>query len=62
MTVPEVIEKVFADHDYVYHGVATRDAETGVVTLNMNSIEHPDAPETVGVITISPSTRTTATR
>lgn len=40
---------MFADRDYVYHGVASRDASTGVVTLNMQSIEHPKAPATVGV-------------
>ena len=40
---------MFADRDYVYHGVATRNADTGVVLLKMNSIEHAKAPETVGV-------------
>ncbi len=40
---------LFASRDYVYHGVATRDEATGVVTLSMNSVEHPDAPETVGI-------------
>jgi len=40
---------IFSDRDYVYHGVATRDEATGTVTLLMQSIEHPKAPETVGV-------------
>lgn len=40
---------MFADRDYVYHGVASRDAGTGVVTLRMQSVEHPKAPATVGV-------------
>lgn len=40
---------IFANRDYVYHGVATRDADSGVVKLKMSSVEHPDAPETVGV-------------
>ncbi len=40
---------IFSDRDYVYHGVATEDMETGVVTLHMQSIEHADAPPTVGV-------------
>ena len=40
---------IFSDRDYVYHGVCTEDAETGVVTLAMQSIEHEKAPETVGV-------------
>ena len=40
---------IFSDRDYVYHGVCTEDAETGIVTLGMQSIEHPEAPETVGV-------------
>lgn len=39
----------FSDRDYVYRGQATEDPETGVVTLAMQSVEHPDAPETVGV-------------
>ncbi len=39
---------LFSDRDYVYRGVATRDAR-GVVYLAMSSVEHPAAPETVGV-------------
>ncbi len=38
-----------SNRDYVYHGKAVRDAETGVVTLKMWSEEHAKAPETVGV-------------
>ncbi|MCO4746910.1 MAG: hypothetical protein KC912_19085 [Proteobacteria bacterium] len=40
---------MFASRDYVYHGVVTEDPTSGVVTLTMQSVEHPDAPETVGV-------------
>ena len=40
---------VFSDRDYVYHGLATRDPGTGVVTLEMRSVDHPKAPPTVGV-------------
>jgi len=40
---------IFANRDYVYRGVVTRDADSGVVTLKMSSVEHPEAPETVGV-------------
>jgi hypothetical protein len=40
---------MFASRDYVYHGVVTEDPTSGVVTLSMQSVEHPDAPETVGV-------------
>jgi hypothetical protein len=40
---------IFSDRDYVYHGLATRDETTGTVTLHMQSMEHPKAPETVGV-------------
>jgi hypothetical protein len=40
---------ILSNRDYVYHGRATRNAETGVVTLEMSSVEHRDAPETVGV-------------
>jgi hypothetical protein len=40
---------IFSDRDYVYHGVATRDTETGVVILAMESVEHAEAPPTVGV-------------
>jgi len=39
---------IFSDRDYVYHGKMTK-ADDGVVTLTMQSIEHPEAPETVGV-------------
>jgi hypothetical protein len=38
----------FASRDYVYHGQVSQ-TEAGVVTLSMQSIEHADAPETVGV-------------
>lgn len=40
---------LFSSRDYVYHGVVTEDEATGVVTLAMQSIEHADAPETIGV-------------
>jgi hypothetical protein len=40
---------MFASRDYVYHGKATRDPDTGVVTLKMASTEHASAPETVGI-------------
>ena len=40
---------IFSNRDYVYRGVVTQDASTGVVTLDLDSIEHPDAPETIGV-------------
>ncbi len=40
---------VMSNRDYVYHGKATIEPDTGVVTLRMQSIEHPDAPETIGV-------------
>jgi len=39
---------LFSDRDYVYRGVAKRDAR-GVVYIDMGSVEHPAAPETVGV-------------
>lgn len=39
---------VFADRDYVYYGKATMD-EAGVVTLHIQSIDYPGAPESVGV-------------
>ena len=39
---------MFANRDYVYHGTVTED-DAGVLTLQMNSIEHDKAPETVGV-------------
>ena len=38
----------FSDRDYVYRGHAERKA-TGSVTLHMSSVEHPGAPETIGV-------------
>jgi uncharacterized protein YndB with AHSA1/START domain len=38
----------FSDRDYVYRGQVRR-LETGEVELSMRSVEHPDAPETVGV-------------
>jgi hypothetical protein len=40
---------LFSDRDYVYRGQVTREPVTGVVTLAMQSIDHPKAPETVGV-------------
>ena len=40
---------VMSNRDYVYRGIATIEPDTGVVTLHMQSIEHPKAPETVGV-------------
>jgi hypothetical protein len=40
---------VMSNRDYVYRGIATIEPDTGVVTLHMQSIEHPNAPETVGV-------------
>ncbi len=40
---------IFSDRDYVYHGVATYNEEDGTVMLHMQSVEHPEAPETVGV-------------
>lgn len=40
---------IFSDRDYVYQGEVTRDASTGVVTLQMNSVEHAEAPPTIGV-------------
>ncbi|MBX2799793.1 MAG: hypothetical protein KTR31_19095 [Myxococcales bacterium] len=40
---------IFSDRDYVYRGVATREAGTGAVILSLASTEHPEAPETVGV-------------
>lgn len=39
---------LFASRDYVYRGVAVRESEN-VVTLDLKSVEHPDAPETVGI-------------
>jgi hypothetical protein len=39
----------FSNRDYVYHGEATLDEATGVVTLSMSSTEHEAAPETIGV-------------
>ena len=38
----------FSDRDYVYRGQASRDSD-GSIVLAMASIEHPDAPETIGV-------------
>lgn len=38
----------FSDRDYVYRGVATQDAQ-GIIELSLQSVEHPDSPETVGV-------------
>ena len=40
---------VMSNRDYVYRGIATRDTDTGVVTLHLQSIEHAAAPQTVGV-------------
>ncbi|MEE8410829.1 MAG: START domain-containing protein [Myxococcota bacterium] len=40
---------ILANRDYVYHARVVRDALSGVVRLEMSSIEHPDSPETVGV-------------
>ena len=40
---------LFASRDYVYRGQATRDEATGVVTLAMQSVEHAEAPATVGI-------------
>lgn len=40
---------IFSNRDYVYHGSVVRDAATGVIELSMGSVEHADAPETVGV-------------
>lgn len=36
------------DRDYVYRGRAVREAD-GTVRLHLASVDHPDAPETVGV-------------
>ena len=38
-----------SNRDYVYHGKATIDADTGVVTLRMGSVEREGTPKTVGV-------------
>lgn len=38
-----------SNRDFVYRGKATRNAETGVVQVEMTSIEYPNAPKTVGV-------------
>jgi hypothetical protein len=39
---------LFASRDYVYRGVAVRESEN-VITLDLKSVEHADAPETVGI-------------
>lgn len=39
----------FSNRDYVYHGLCTRDPSNGAVTLQMNSVDDPKAPPTVGV-------------
>lgn len=38
-----------SDRDYVYRAVATHDPGTGVVTQSLQSVEHAQAPESVGV-------------
>lgn len=39
---------IMSDRDYVYRGIATRDA-SGMVTLSMSSVEHDKAPEPDGI-------------
>ena len=39
---------LFASRDYVYRGIASRESEN-VITLDLKSVEHADAPETVGI-------------
>ena len=39
---------ILSNRDYVYHAKAVRRGED-IVVLEMSSVEHPDAPETVGV-------------
>lgn len=39
----------FSNRDYVFRAVMTRDPATGVIRQSLQSVEHPDAPETVGV-------------
>jgi hypothetical protein len=39
---------LFMSRDYVYRGLVTEE-DNGIINLKMTSIEHADAPETVGV-------------
>ncbi len=40
---------IFSNRDYVYRGLAVQDASSGVVSLDLHSVEHADAPPTIGV-------------